>query len=167
MESRSPALTSRDAYDRAMDDCFAEDKATFEAALTDLVRLRDSYPPEWGKLIAYLDEAIPHARGALLQKDSASYAQALSSVTFGRLPVIKDMEEQDKEALKKTRDKVKEEAQKQAEAYGQDQEKQWGIHLAGARVLSALIGLWRRQEAIYDQKKRDRDRIDFNDLEHF
>ena len=161
------ALTSRDAYDRAMDVCFAEDKATFEAALTDLVRLRDSYPPEWGKLIAYLDEAIPHARGALLQKDSASYAQALSSVTFGRLPVIKDMEEQDKEALKKTRDKVKEEAQKQAEAYGQDQEKQWGIHLAGARVLSALIGLWRRQEAIYDQKKRDRDRIDFNDLEHF
>ena len=161
------ALTSREAYDRLVDVCFREDKAAFEAALTDLIRLRNSYPPAWGKMIAYLDEAIPHARGALLQQDPVSYAQALSSVTFGRLPVQKDMEDRDKEALKAARDRVKEEAKRQAETYGQDGDKLWKIHLDSAQILLALTSLWRRQQTIYDGMKRDRDRIDFNDLEHF
>ena len=160
-------FTSRAAYDRAVDLCFEEDKATFQAALDDLIRLRDSYPPSWGKLIAYLDETIPHARGALLQREPATYAQALSSVIFGRLPTQKDMEERDREALKKARDKVKTEAQTQQETYGRDGEQQWQTHLAGAKVLLALTSLWRRQQTIYDGMKRDRDRIDFNDLEHF
>ena len=160
-------LTSRAAYDRTVDVCFREDKATFEAALLDLVRLRDSYPPAWGKMIAYLDEAIPRARGALLQQDPVAYAQALSAVVFGRMPTIKDMEPRDKDALKDARDRVKEEAKRQAETYGQDGDKLWTVHLASARVLLALTDLWRRQQAIYDRMKRDRDRIDFNDLEHF
>ncbi len=159
-------LLDRAAYDRAVEVCFREDKAVFEAALNDLIRLRDGYPPAWGKLVAYLDEAIPHGRGALLQRTPEDYAQALSAVAFGRLPTQKDMEEQDKEALKKARDKVKETAAEQAQTYGQDREKLWQIHLAGGRVLTALIRLWRRQQAVYTQKKRDRDRIDFNDLEH-
>ena len=96
-------LTSREAYDRAVEVCFREDKAVFEAALNELIRLRDGYPPAWGKLVAYLDEAIPHGRGALLQRTPEDYAQALSAVAFGRLPTQKDMEEQDKEALKKAR----------------------------------------------------------------
>lgn len=160
-------LTSRAAYDRAVDVCFQEDRATFEAALADLIRLRDSYPPSWGKLIAYLDETIPHARGALLQREPAAYAQALSAVVFGRMPTQKDMEERDKETLKKARDKVKTEAQTQGETYGRDGEQQWQTHLACARVLLALTDLWRRQQTVYDGMKRDRDRIDFNDLEHF
>ena len=160
-------LVSRDAYDRAVAVCFEEDKATLEAALTDLIRLRDGYPPAWGKLIAYLDETIPHARGALLQKTPAAYAQALEAVSFGRLPVQKDMEDRDKDALKDARDRVKKEVQRQAETYGQDGEKLWAIHLKSARVLLALTSLWRRQQAVYDRVKRDRDRIDFNDLEHF
>ena len=160
-------LMSRAAYDRAVDVCFREDKAAFEAALMDLIRLRDSYPPAWGKIIANLDDAIPHARGALLARTPADYAQALSAVTFARLPVQKDMEEQDKDLLKKARDKVKEEAQKQAKTYGQDEDRLWRIHLASARVLLALTDLWRRQQSIYDAMKRERDRIDFNDLEHF
>ena len=160
------SLFDRAAYDRAVAVCFREDKSTFEAALSDLVRLRDSYPPAWGKLIAYLDEAIPHARGALLQQTPGAYAQALSAVTFGRLPTQKDMEEPDKEALKKARDRVKEEAQRQAETYGKNEGDLWQVHLSGGRVLAALVSLWRRQQALYAQKKRDRDRIDFNDLEH-
>ena len=160
-------LTSRPAYDRAVDVCFREDKATFEAALADLVRLRDSYPPSWGNLIAYLDEVIPHARGALLQGTPAAYAQALSAVTFGRISYPKDMDPLDKKALEKAREKVKDEAKTQQETYGRDGEAQWNIHLSGAKVLLALIGLWRRQQAIYDGMKRERDRIDFNDLEHF
>ena len=160
-------LTSRAAYDRAVNVCFQEDKTVFEAALTDLIRLRDGYPPAWEKLIVYLDEAIPHARGALLQKNPADYAQALSAVAFGRMPAIKDMEPRDKAALTDARDRVKKEAQRQAETYGQDGEKLWQIHLKSARVLLALTGLWRRQQTVYDRMKRDRDRIDFNDLEHF
>lgn len=160
-------LISRDAYDRAVDVCLQEDKAVFEAALDDLVRLRDSYPAVWGKLIAYLDDAIPHARGALLQKTPAAYAQALSAVTFGRLPTIKDMEPRDKDTLTDIRDRVKKEAQRQAETYGRDGEQLWQIHCKSAQALLALTALWRRQQAVYDRMKRDRDRIDFNDLEHF
>jgi len=159
-------LTSREAYERAVNICFEEDKAVFEAALTDLVRLRDSYPPAWGNLVAYLDGAIPHARGALLQRDPVAYAQALEAVTFGRIAYPKDMEEQDKKTLAKVRKSVKDEADRQAKTYGQDGERLWQIHLLEAGVLSALIALWRRQQALYAQKKRDRDRIDFNDLEH-
>ena len=160
-------LTSRAAYDRAVDVCFTEDKATFEAALQDLVRLRDSYPAAWGPLIAYLDETIPHARGALLQRDPAAYAQALDAVTFDRISWPKDMEDRDRKALDKARKEVKEQAQKQRETYGQDGDRLWQIHLRGARVLLALTDLWRRQQAAYDRMKRERDRIDFNDLEHF
>ena len=69
--------------------------------------------------------------------------------------------------VKKARDKVKTEAQTQGETYGRDQEQQWQTYLASAKVLLALTSLWRRQQAIYDAMKRDRDRIDFNDLEHF
>ena len=160
-------LTSREAYDRAVEICFQEDKAAFEAALTDLVRLRDSYPPAWEKVIAALDEAIPHARGALLQKNHAAYAQALDAVAFGRVSRYpKDMEERDREALKKAREAVKKEAERQADVYGANEEKLWSIHQQSARVLLALTALWRRQQAVYDRMKRDRDRVDFNDLEH-
>ena len=160
-------LTSREAYDRAVEVCFREDRQTFEAALTDLIRLRDSYPPAWGKLIAYLDEAIPHARGALLQRTPEDYAQALGAVTFGRMPTVKDMEPRDKDALKDARDRVKKEAAAQALTYGRDGDRLWALHLESAQVLLALTGLWRRQQEVYDGLKRDRDRIDFNDLEHF
>ena len=167
LDRAEQALVSREAYDRAVEVCFLEDRATFEAALADLVRLRNGYPPTWGKLIAYLDEPIAHGRGALLQGTPEAYAQALSAVVFGRLPVIKDMEARDKEALTDARDRVKKEAQRQCETYGQDGEKLWQIHLKSAQVLLALTGLWRRQQSVYDRLKRDRDRIDFNDLEHF
>ena len=160
-------LTDRAAYQRTVDVCFQEDRADFEAALADLIRLRDGYPPAWGKMIAYLDQPIAHARGALLQRTPKEYAQALSAVVFGRMPNQKDMEEPEKTALKKARDKVKEAAEKQAGTYGQDEERLWQIHLKSAQVLLTLTGLWRRQQAVYDRMKRDRDRIDFNDLEHF
>ena len=167
LERVEKELTSRTAYDRAVDVCFRADKSAFEAALADLVNLRDSYPPEWAKLIAYLDETIPHARGALLQQEPASYAQALSAVIFGKISYPKDMDTQGRDALKDARERVKKEAQRQAETYGQDGDKLWRIHLMSAQVLLALTGLWRQQQAIYDRMKRDRDRIDFNDLEHF
>ena len=160
-------LTDRGAYDRAVDVCFREDRAAFEAALRDLIRLRDSYGPAWGDLIAYLDQTIPHGRGALLQRTPEAYAQALEAVTFGRISWPKDMEQRDKDALDKARKKVKEEAASQAETYGQDRERLWQIHLDSARVLLALTDLWRRQQSLYDAMKRARDRIDFNDLEHF
>ena len=160
-------LTDRAAFDRAADVCFQEDRATFEAALSDLVRLRNSYPAAWGKLIAYLDATIPHARGALLQRTPAAYAQALEAVTFGKISWPKDMEEPDRKALEKARKEVREQAEKQAKTYGEGGEDPWKVHLASARVLLALTDLWRRQQSIYDRMKRDRDRIDFNDLEHF
>ena len=160
-------LSSRQAYDRAVAVCFEEDRAAFEAALTDLIRLRDSYPPAWGKLITHLDDAIPHGRGALLQRTPADYAQALEAVTFGRISWPRDIEPRDRKALEDAREKVKKEARRQRETYGQDEEKLWQIHLESTEVLQALIGLWRRQQSIYDGIKRDRDRIDFNDLEHF
>ena len=160
-------LFSREAYDRAVDVCFEEDRQTFQAALRDLVRLRDGCPPAWGKLIAYLDDPIAHGRGALLQKTPGAYAQALSAVIFGRVSWPKDMDPRDRKAMEDARDRVKKEVQRQSDTYGQDGEKLWQIHLASARVLLALTGLWRRQQAVYDGMKRDRDRIDFNDLEHF
>ena len=160
-------LTSRAAYDRAADICLQEDKAAFEAALADLIRIRDSYSPERGKLIAYLDEAIAHGRGALLQRSPEAYAQALSAVTFGRISWPKDMDPRDREALEDARDRVKKEVQRQQRIYGQDGDKLWQIQLESARVLLALTDLWRRQQGIYDGMKRERDRIDFNDLEHF
>ena len=76
-------LTSREAFDRGVLVCFDEDKATFEAALEDLIRLRDGYPAAWGKLIANLDETIAHGRGTLLQRTPADYAQALGAVAGG------------------------------------------------------------------------------------
>ena len=161
-------LTSRDAYDRIVDVCFEEDKQTFALALADLVRLRDSYPPAWRKLIAYLDSAIPHARGALLQQTPADYAQALSAVAFaGRIAYPEDMEPRDQKILGKARDLVKNTAKDQAMTYGQNKDALWQVHLRSAQVLLALTALWRRQQAVYDRMKRDRDRIDFNDLEHF
>ena len=167
LERVEKELTSRTAYDRAVDVCFRTDKSAFEAALADLINLRDSYPPEWAKLIAYLDEAIPHARGALLQQEPASYAQALSAVTFGKISYPKDMDLRERDALKDARERVKKEALRQAETYGQNEDKLWRIHLLSAQALLALTSLWRQQQAIYDRMKRDRDRIDFNDLEHF
>ena len=160
-------LTSREAYDRAVAVCFEEDKATFEAALADLIRLRDSYGPAREGLVAYLDQAIPHGRGALLQRTPAAYAQALGAVAFGRISWPKDMEPRDKKALEDARDRVKKEVQRQQQIYGQDEAKLWQIHQESARVLLALTAFWRQQQGIYDGMKRERDRIDFNDLEHF
>ena len=62
---------------------------------------------------------------------------------------------------------MKKEAAAQALTYGRDGDRLWALHLESAQVLLALTGLWRRQQGVYDGLKRDRDRIDFNDLEHF
>ncbi len=160
-------LVSREAYDRAVDVCFEEDKQTFEAALGDLARLRDGCPPAYAKLLAYLDEALSHGRGALLQRTPEAYAQALSALFSGRISWPKDMDPREREDLEKARDRVKEEVRRQQRIYGQDGARLWQIHLESVQTLLALTGLWRRQQAAYDRMKRDRDRIDFNDLEHF
>ena len=160
-------LTSREAFDRGVLVCFDEDKATFEAALEDLIRLRDGYPAAWGKLIANLDETIAHGRGTLLQRTPADYAQALGAVAFSRITYPKDMEEADKKILEKARTRVKDEIKDQLSIYEGEMDRQWRVYLAAAQVLLSLIRLWQRQQAIYDAMKRDRDRIDFNDLEHF
>ena len=160
-------LGSRAAYDRAVDICFEEDKATFQAVLADLIRLRDGYPPAWGKLIANLDETIAHGRGTLLQRTPDDYAQALEAVVFSKITYPKDMAPEDKKTLEKARERVKDEIRDQRKIYERDADQLWRAHLDGARILLALTGLWRRQQSLYDAMKRDRDRIDFNDLEHF
>ena len=160
-------LTSRALFDKGVEVCFREDKARFEAVLSDLVRQRDSLPPQRADVISYLDETIPHAQGALLQQTPQGYAQALTAVVFGRMPAAKGMDPELKDALTAARDKVKKEARDQAAAYGQDLQQQWLLHLQSARVLTVLISLWRQMEALYALKKRDRDKLDFNDLEHY
>lgn len=160
-------LSSRAAFDRAVGICFEEDRATLGAALEDLIRLRDSYPPAWGKLIVNLDETIPHVRGALLQREPAAYAQALGAVTFSKISYPKDMDPADKKVLEKARTKVKDEIKDQLSIYDRNMAQQWQVYLSAARVLLSLVNLWRRQQDLYDALKRDRDRIDFNDLEHF
>ena len=114
-----------------------------------------------------LKRALDSLNGFLMaQPDPVGWLRQ-AAVTFGKITWPKDMEQRDRDALEKARKKVKEEAANQAKTYGQDGEKLWQIHLSGARVLLALTDLWRRQQGIYDGMKRERDRIDFNDLEHF
>ena len=132
-------LTSREAFDRGVLVCFDEDKATFEAALEDLIRLRDGYPAAWGKLIANLDETIAHGRGTLLQRTPADYAQALGAVAFSRITYPKDMEEADKKILEKARTRVKDEIKDQLSIYEGEMDRNIKVFTAALEPIFIVV----------------------------
>lgn len=52
-------------------------------------------------------------------------------------------------------------------SFFRDREQEQAVQNQSAKGLQALFDLWEAFDRAYTQKKKDRDRIDFNDQEHY
>ncbi|SFC39984.1 helicase-exonuclease AddAB subunit AddA [Butyrivibrio sp. YAB3001] len=124
----------------------------------------------------------PYMYGETLEKDIESvsallkckkyddYFDALRTVSFGKLPIKKDdsVSPDKRTYVQGIRKKVKEGIDKLAESYFALPSETVCAQMALCdRAVKELCRLTLRYKQLFDEKKRDRQFIDFNDMEHF
>ena len=103
------------------------------------------------------------------EADFSALYEALSSLSFGRLAAIrsKEVDPEKKAFVSGIRDRVKKAAGKMRELYGFQSPEEAAQVLTDSRLpLLVLLDVVRRYDAAYQAAKKERNILDFNDLEH-
>ena len=102
-------------------------------------------------------------------EDFAGLCEALSSLSFGRLAATrsKDVDQEKKAFVSSCRDRAKKALGKLKDLYGsQSPEEACRILAASRPPLLALFDVVRRYDEAFREAKKERNILDFNDLEH-
>ena len=112
---------------------------------------------------------ILHIREAAAAGSYEQVYKSLSSLAFDRLKAIrsKDVDQEKKSYVSACRDRVKKAAGKCRDLYGGENPEEMArtVRESGCSLLP-LLDLVEQFDRLYAEKKRDRNVLDFNDLEH-
>lgn len=136
------------------------------AGIAELVRFRDTLPPELGGVIAVLDEDLMRLRALLLQNGYDGYRTGLLLMTFPTMRFPKGTPDADKKPVKDARDSVKALVKKQLAAMPRSAEEETSLLLEAFPIVCALETLVRARIAAYRALKQKRNVVDFSDVEH-
>lgn len=117
-----------------------------------------------------LSADIRMVSGLLEAADYASLSELLSDASFPRLAAIrkKDVDQEKKACVQAVRDRVKKAVGKLKELYCFESGKELLADLQGtAPAVDMLITLAEEYTERYQEKKQEKNLVDFNDLEHF
>lgn len=155
------------AIDRILRDAVAFCQDELSMALETIVRERDLLPPDCANAISVLDDEISRYRAMLLCRTYGSYRDALLAMEYGRLVFPRSVAEEDKAGAKDARDMGKDLVKEQKKRFLRaEAEERTALRRSGA-VVRALCALTLRFEAAFSEAKRERNLVDYDDLEHF
>lgn len=161
------ALYSGSALENARNLCLEEGQRQLTLAVAGLKNILPTIPPDAPKAIGVLQADIESMEWVLSQSTPADFLKAMEGVTFGRISFPKTFEPEDKEEIKALREDLKKCFKHLLELLTRDTGEEEACHKQSAAAVTALFHLEQRFESIYQKKKLDRDRVDFNDLEHY
>ena len=157
-----------DEFRAFLDLQFAHDKRTLSLLLEELRAVRDALPLAYVKPISVLDDLLTRSRAALLADTRPDYADILGNLPANQLRAPKDCSKDDPDflAARECKSELMAFAKEQAALYSVPDETLRATQEEGATVLDALLLLCDRYRTAYAAEKREKNRIDFDDLEH-
>ena len=167
--SRTEAtLLDPDAFDALLKAEWEQDRGALRLAMSELETARDGLPPACEKVIGVLDELLSHARGSLIQPTRGAYGASIAMIPVEkRLPQYpKGFSDEDKQPVKDAKTSFNKLVREQIERYSVSRDELFATQEAGARVILPLFGLLRTYREAYTAEKRERAKLDFDDLEH-
>lgn len=167
MEKAESSLYSGEALETARALCLQEGQRQLRLAVMGLKNILPTIPPDAPKTIGVLQSDIESMERVLSQNTPEDFLQAMTGVAFARISFPKTFEPEDKEEIKALREDLKKCFKHLLELLTRDTGEEEVLHGKSAAAVSALFALEKRFEAIYSRKKLDKDRVDFNDLEHY
>lgn len=117
-----------------------------------------------------LQQEYEMLRGLLASEDYDTLNQRLRSASFGRLAAArsKNIDPEKKEYVSSCRDRIKKAVGSLKELYGAQTQEEAVADMLGARdVVLKLLELAEEFSRRYQEMKRDKNIVDFNDLEHY
>lgn len=128
---------------------------------------REKGGPE--KYLPTLNEELEMIRKLLGTKDYDSLQEGLKAVSFARIPAArgKDLDPEKKEYASQCRKRVKKALTELKELYGRQTMEEAAADMLGSRnVVLKLLELAETFHSRYQEAKREKNIVDFNDLEH-
>jgi len=148
-------------------DAVAFCKDELSMALEAIVRERDLLSPDCANAISVLDEELSRYRAMLLCKSYSQYRDALDAMEYGRLVFPRAVAEEDKAGAKAARDMGKDLIKDQKKRFVRTEADELNALRRSGAVVRALCALTARFEAAYAEAKRNKNLVDYDDLEHF
>ncbi len=155
------------ALERMLDDAAAFCREELSLAIEAIERAREQLSPDCAKAISTLDDELTRYRGMLLCREYGRYRAALFAMEYGRLTFPRGMDEADKAAVKAARDSGKELIREQQKRLQRNEAQELENLRRSGAVVRALCALTRRFESAYAEAKREKNLLDYDDLEHF
>ena len=145
-----------------------QDKKRLFMHIEELQKETDAINPAYERILTILHALLSHARGALLMDTRESYAQALSAVVEDRsaLKFPDGTPEAEKKPVQKIKGKLKDLCKDQVARHSVPFDTLLERERQAAPILKAFFALTRTYLEAYRRTKRDRNELDFSDLEH-
>ena len=156
-----------EALARMLDDAVAFCKDELSMALEAIVQERDLLSPDCATAISVLDDELSRYRAMLLCKRYEQYRDALNAMEYGRLVFPRAVAEEDKAGVKAARDMGKTLINEQKKRFARAGAEELTALRRSGKVIAALCALTQRFEAAYEEAKRDKNLVDYDDLEHY
>jgi len=155
------------ALRRILSDAVAFCKDELSMALETIVRERDLLSPDCANAISVLDDELSRYRAMLLCKTYSQYRDALDAMEYGRLVFPRAVAEEDKAGAKAARDMGKDLIKEQKKRFVRAETDEFNALRRSGAVVRALCALTLRFELAYAEAKRNKNLVDYDDLEHF
>lgn len=152
---------------RMLDDAVAFCKDELSMALEAIVQERDLLSPDCATAISVLDDELSRYRAMLLCKRYEQYRDALNAMEYGRLVFPRAVAEEDKAGVKAARDMGKTLINEQKKRFARAGAEELTALRRSGKVIAALCALTQRFEAAYEEAKREKNLVDYDDLEHY
>ncbi len=168
LDDAAAAAGDEAAFRRVLAQSLQEDKRELASRIRAVERARDTLPPACATAIAVLDNELLSARGALLQEELWTYAEALSAMLpFARISFPRDFSAADKAPVQQARDGLKKLVKAQADSLTGGYADWYALQQLSAGIVAALARAERAFLQAFAEEKRQKNMLDFNDLEHF
>ena len=142
-------------------------KDELSMVLETIVRERDLLSPDCANAISIIDDELSRYRAMLLCKTYAQYRAALSAMEYGRLVFPRAVAEEDKAGAKAARDMGKDLVKEQKKRFQRAEAEELSVLRRSGAVVASLCALTARFEQAYSEAKREKNLVDYDDLEHF
>lgn len=155
------------ALERMLNDAVAFCKQELSLVIETIVRERDQLSPDCANAISVLDEELSRYRAMLLCRRYGQYRDSLNAMEYGRLVFPRAVAEEDKAGAKAARDMGKDLVKEQKKRFLRAEAEEIAVLRRSGAVVRALCNLASRFEQAFSEAKRDRNLLDYDDLEHF
>ena len=167
LKTTAARYEDEDALVRILDDAVAFCKDELAMALETIVRERELLSPDCANAICVLDDELSRYRAMLLSRRYSQYRDALFAMEYGRLIFPRSVAEEDKVGAKAARDMGKDLIKEQKKRFLRAEAEELLALRRSGTVVQALCNLTIRFESAYAEAKRDKNLVDYDDLEHF